>query len=230
MKIQSSKARKEAKKEALLLKKLAKPSCYPSIICYYDSFIINDELYIEMEYIDGETLKSFVSKRKNDPNLLKHLLAIMADVLPGLIYLHSQGIIHRDIKPDNIMIDSNHQPKIIDVGLACDYRMDPCPEDCCLGGSGTPFYMAPETLLDRVSFISSDTWGLGATIYYLVTGKHVFEPRVQNISSLKKTTEENDPPILRSGNDVLDYVINSMLKKDHLARITENELLVFLGK
>ncbi|GAG58788.1 unnamed protein product, partial [marine sediment metagenome] len=73
-----------------------------------------------MEYIDGITLTKF-SKQHQPPILYKHLLSLLEDILPGLKYLHSNHIIHRDIKPDNIMIDHKNNPKLIDLGLACLY-------------------------------------------------------------------------------------------------------------
>ena len=122
----NDRAAEEAEKEVDILKRLT--PCNPSVVCYYGSKklklteIGKPLMLIEMEYIDGETLTKFSERFRNnrDVDLYKHLVALTIDIAKGMKFLHSNGIIHRDIKPDNIMIEKGtNQPKLIDVGLGC---------------------------------------------------------------------------------------------------------------
>jgi len=202
-------------KEVELLKEISLPKCHQALTCFYDYRYDNQYLYIEMEYIKGKTLDIFSDSYKNNPLLLYKLLySIIYDICTGLEFLHSKGIIHRDIKPQNIIIDENNQPKLIDIGLACTtynkqfgssknvtFKIEEiCKiEDkhlpCCRGYAGTALYMAPETLLSDVSYFSSDIFSLGASIFKVAQGdmyytvqkykERMIKKRVKNIDELK---------------------------------------------
>ena len=228
IKILSARQAEAAQSEIDILRMISKP-CIPSLVCYYTSFIRNNSLYIEMEYIDGMNLYEFAQKSGNNKKFPSFLVSIMADLIPGLKYLHSKNVLHRDIKPENIMIDRKKvQPKLIDVGLAClpkPYLECDGNKSCCLGKVGTAFFMAPETLLDGVAYVESDIWGLGASIYYAATNHYVFEPKVKNITNLMKAMQDNPVELLSTNDPKLDSLLSLILQKDFNLRISADEIL-----
>ena len=223
--IKSDRHLQEAKKEIDFLTML-KP-CQPSLICYYKSFVKDEQLFIETEYIDGPTLHEFAKKNRLNANFLNNLLAIIGDLIPGIKYLHSKNIIHRDIKPENIVIEKTKtQPKLIDVGLAClsVLRCNLDTEFCCLGTQGTGFFMSPESL-KGTNYPESDVWSLGATIYNAATGKYlVDEKKVKNYEELQYVMRTKPIMLEKTGNKILDNLIQRMLKTNHKERITLDEI------
>ena len=236
IKLIDEKMKKQALLEVKLLKEISDP-CILSLSCIYDYYIKDNTLYIEMEYIDGVTLKDFAASFKGFPILYRHLLAIIKDIIPGIQYLHSKGIIHRDIKPENIMIDKNNQPKLIDIGLACKalyggYENGGCdintkPIECCFGTAGTPLFMAPETMLNNVSYFASDVFSLGASIYDSATGKDLY-PGIRNYKELIHFVRKGDIPKLNTPNVQLNSLVNKMLTFSVLDRITTEQILEYL--
>ena len=228
-----------ALREVRLLKQLSEPSCHPSLACMYDYKVEGNKLYIEMEFIEGQTLARFAKmyRLQNNLKLYKLLIAVIYDICKGLEYMHGKGIIHRDIKPDNIMIDVNNNPKLIDIGLSCTTfdekgKQETCRVEytskekvpCCLGYAGTPRFQAPENLLDNLSYFSSDIFALGASIYVSATGKELF-PRVNNMQQLLKATEFDPYPLLNSPNVTLNTLVNNMVVKDPLKRMTAQQII-----
>jgi len=220
-----------ALKEVELLKKVSE-KCIPSLVCFYDSHMEDDTLFIEMEYIEGVTLDKFSEPLRYNLKLNKYLLAIIKDISLAIKHLHSFGIIHRDIKPENILIDKNNQPKLIDIGLACLTGEYSCslkgkPVDCCRGTSGTPLFMSPETLLNNVSYFVSDVYSLGASIYYAYSGENLFYPPPRNLNTLYRLVREERDIKLKSESISLNNLVNNMLLFSPVDRIKVNEILKF---
>lgn len=187
-----------------------------------------------MEYIDGKTLNEFAKyyrDRKDLTSLYKYLAAMSEDILKGLDYLHKKGIIHRDIKPENIMIDKNNVPKIIDIGLGC-YANELCKyrnngrieeKECCLGMSGSPYFMSPEVLLNKKSYYVSDIWSLGASLYYEAKNAYPFD--ASNLVDLKNNLKKNPSPKLKTPNPQLNRIVNVMLNKTFTLRPSAAKLI-----
>jgi len=218
-------------KEVNALKKISlSPNCNPYIVCYYDSYhdVESNKFILVMEFIDGENLTKYSNRlrKANSKYLTKDIYLITKDIATGIQILHDNDIIHRDIKPDNIVIDKNKTPKLVDFGLVCetikcDYREEKI--DCCKGNAGTPNYMAPEVLNLSVAYFASDIWSFGATIYYSITGKTLY-PKVKTISQLKSALFREPVPILSSGNKYLDEIVNKSLMKHSFKRITVDDI------
>jgi serine/threonine protein kinase len=217
----------EAQKEIELLKLISQP-CAPSLACYYNSFMKDETLYIEMEYIKGPNLHVFANAKRQSPAFDKFLLSIIGDLVPGLKYMQSKGIIHRDIKPENIVIDQvNKQPKLIDFGLGCLPKIhDECPgKRCCLGKNGSAYFMSPETLLEGKSYFESDIWALGASIYNASTSFNVYEPLEPKLEELIFEMRTYDVGLVSTKNPDLDNILKLMIVKDYTKRITLDQIL-----
>lgn len=143
-------------------------------ICQINHFFdFDDKFYIVMEYIDGFTLDELV--RSGEPPDQERSVEIVRSVLDTLAFAHQQGIVHRDIKPTNIMVDRLGQVKIIDFGIAKG-TTDP---DLTQAGAplGSPRYMPPEqfTAGDAIDWVRCDIYTVGVTLYYLLTHDFPFK-------------------------------------------------------
>ena len=179
---------------------------HPNIIGYHDAFLEDSQLYIVMELAAGGTLESELSKaqKANKPLAEARLLDLLAQLADALHYMHSCRIIHKDIKPANILLTADGTPKIADLGIslsmvafenlvARQLRPGERETDCVNASAmqGTPLYMAPELFEwddDRLSTAesqrlatagsqyspASDVWALGVTFYELACRKKPF--------------------------------------------------------
>ncbi|MGB3405550.1 MAG: serine/threonine-protein kinase [Microcoleaceae cyanobacterium] len=158
--------------EAVRLDELGKHPQIPQLLAHFSQ---NQQLFLVQEYIPGKTLSQELQTQGyfNESQIWQ----LLKDILPVLQFIHEQRIIHRDIKPDNLMRrDSNSEDKsqvvLIDFGIA---KQSPQVTQLQTGTIiGTPEYMAPEQSRGRV-FRSSDLYSLGATCLFLMTGKSPFE-------------------------------------------------------
>jgi serine/threonine protein kinase len=127
--------------------------------------------YMVMDYIEGESLRELLDKWKQVP--IDVALAIAHEVLAGLAHAHSKGIVHRDIKPGNIMIAEDGRPRITDFGLAklLEGSTHQTAADTVLG---TPLYMSPEQAFGESVDQRSDIFSLGTMLYEMITGVQPF--------------------------------------------------------
>ncbi len=149
--------------------KSAEALVHPNIVTIYDRGIDLGRHYIVLEYVAGGDFHEYV--RGRGPLDLAEASSVIRDVAIGLKYAASQGLIHRDVKPSNILRRPDGQIKIIDLGLAL--KADFEDERVMREGTtvGTVDYMAPEQARDsRAASIQSDIYSLGCTFYYLLTG------------------------------------------------------------
>ncbi|MEM1435015.1 MAG: protein kinase [Pseudomonadota bacterium] len=146
---------------------------HPNISRLYDAQISTTGLpYMVMELIEGQTVDRFCDARGNSIPLA---VQTTIDVAAAVTYAHAHLIVHRDIKPGNIMIDSFNQPKLLDFGIA--KLLEGERDDGSLAFPMTPRFASPEQLLQRPVTIASDIYQLGALLYRLVVGRSVFEGR-----------------------------------------------------
>lgn len=169
---------------------------HPNIIPVHEYGNVDGKHIIVYEYIEGETLKSYISR--NQPLPLPETLRLVRLIAEGLDYAHSKGIIHRDMKPDNVMIDSSGQPHIADFGCARSMEAD---VSLTMDGSilGTPTYMSPEQASGRSNTADgrTDIWSLGVMLYEMVAGKKPFSGK---LTDLLFWIRHHDPPPLRTQN------------------------------
>ena len=142
---------------------------HPNIVAIYDRGIDSGRHYLVLEYVAGGDFHDYVCSA--GPLSLAEALAVVKSVAAGLKYAANRGLIHRDVKPSNILRTPEGQIKIIDLGLALQNEFE--DERVTREGTtvGTVDYMAPEQARDsRATSIQSDMYSLGCTLYYLLTG------------------------------------------------------------
>lgn len=157
---------------------------HPNIVAAYDAGEHNDIHYLVMELVDGIDLSRLV--RQNGPLSPNTAVDYVRQAALGFAYAHSQGIIHRDIKPQNLLVDRNQHVRILDMGLA---RLNPAhgasvpsPSDARTELTqsgvimGTVDFMSPEQATNtRNANEQSDIYSLGCTLYFLLTGRAMFD-------------------------------------------------------
>jgi len=184
---------------------------HPSIVTIYDVVQKAGNLFIAMEYIEGQELSRFCGKEI--PLKPRQVVTIIAQVCDALHYAHKEGIVHRDIKPSNIMLLKDGRPKIMDFGITKMISSDTTQTAAMLG---TPSYMSPEQIdLEKVDG-RSDLFSVGAVFYELLCGQRPFTgPNITAI--LKKVTSEDPPPLREANPEIhpkLAAVVSRLLAKD----------------
>jgi eukaryotic-like serine/threonine-protein kinase len=162
---------------------------HPNIVQVYDFGAEGDLAYIVMEYIQGKELKdAFDAGQKFE---LKVVLRLMVEVLDALDFAHEAGIIHRDVKPANVMLDAGGRAKLTDFGVARVTDPDAEAEATRAGTMiGTPAYMSPEQIQGQAIDRRTDVFSAGVLFYQLVTGKKPFEGQQW---TLAKKIIQDDP-------------------------------------
>ncbi len=160
---------------------------HPNIVQVYDVARQRGLYYISMEYVPGGSVQDLLSSEGQIEPL--RAARMIKDAARGLEYAQKKGLVHRDIKPDNLMIAEDEVVKIIDLGLARKVREQDIEEDETV--FGTPHYMPPERVLQQDMDHRGDIYSLGATFYRMVVGDTPFEG-----NSIKEILRRkvNDPP------------------------------------
>lgn len=143
---------------------------HPNIVNIYDVGE-GEQPYIVMEYVDGMDLKEYI--QENHPIPYKKVIDIMSQILSGISYAHSNGVIHRDIKPHNILIDYDGTVKITDFGIAVALSQNSITQTNSLLGSVQ--YISPEQARGNLVTKQSDIYSLGIVLYEMLTSTVPFE-------------------------------------------------------
>jgi serine/threonine protein kinase len=196
-------------REAVVLATLS----HPNIVNIYEFFEFEGNYYIVYEYVDGQTLGAFLEK-----HLIKYpIIALMIsyEIIEAIEYIHKNKIIHRDIKPDNIMISNTGVVKVMDFGIAKVLNNSTVTDAGALLGS--PAYMSPEQVMGGEITYSSDIFSLGVLIYRLLTNKSPFASS-STASTLKNVLNSSWPtishPLIDKGMQrILEFTLNKDPKK-----------------
>jgi serine/threonine protein kinase len=192
---------------------------HPNIAPVYESGLHQGRYWFSMEYVDGRPLYEAAEVEKLT---LGQRLAVMAQACEAVGYAHEHKVVHRDLKPGNILLSSDGQPHVLDFGLAKLDDAGPAHEvTLSVAGTlmGTPAYMSPEQTARDPSGVDarSDVYSLGVVLYQLVTGQFPYDVRgridevVHNIA----TTEPTPPSqVARSIDSELEAIILKALAKD----------------
>ncbi len=230
-----------AKIELENLIEISKAGCFPFIVCYYNDFFdpLRNMILIEMEYINGKDLNKWCLPYRQKSlytALYKHLISITTDITRAIEFVHRHNIIHRDIKPQNIVINSQNVPKLIDFGLGCIPQVCSVAPTvnftCCPGRDGTPIYMSPEAVREpSKSYYASDIWSLGVTLFAVATGKVPYRNvDTGSIKEIFNAIVTQLPSILSTSNRLLNLLVNSMLQEDPVLRPKPITILDYIEK
>jgi serine/threonine-protein kinase len=180
---------------------------HPNIVEMYDVGEDNDQYYIVMEYIEGKTLKQLLKKRGF--LTIPEVIDIMLQLTDGLAHAHDSYIIHRDIKPQNILILENGLVKITDFGIAVALNSSQLTQTNSVMGS--VHYLPPEQASGKGSTIKSDIYSLGIIMYELLTGKLPFKGE-NAIEIALKQLKDQMPNIRKQMTDIPQSIENIILK------------------
>ncbi|HEX4895330.1 MAG TPA: serine/threonine-protein kinase [Solimonas sp.] len=187
---------------------------HPGLVTLYDAGFEDGLSYLAMEYVEGDTLKRYCTADSPRPRTERAVDLAMKCAL-ALDYVHSNGVLHKDIKPGNIMVTPHGQPKIMDFGIAALLGTERAGEIL-----GTPLYMSPEQIAGKRLGPASDLYSLGIVLYLLLTGEPPFKAR--DTRSLFGQIEKAAPQPLRSLRpdlpDALYEIVERLLAKSPSAR------------
>jgi serine/threonine protein kinase len=172
----------------------------------------NDSHWLVMEYVEGQSLAEQIRDEGALPPT--RAAAIGAAVASALARAHERGIVHRDIKPGNILIDSGGTPKISDFGIARAHTDDQLTQTGFM--TGTPGYLSPELARGGNPTAASDVWALGATLYYAVEGQPPFESQANPLATLQAIARGDARPMEQAG--PLGGAIAAMMDHDPARR------------
>ncbi len=182
-------------------RKMARVENIPSVVRVRETFLANETAYIVMDYVEGETLKARL--RREGPMTYTACYALLRPMMQDLCKIHRQGVIHRDISPDNIMIQEDGSVKLLDLGAAKDLNRHSDEVSVPVGKNG---YSPMEQYLNNGRIGPwTDVYALCATIYYACYGKRV----PQSLERLEQDTLRFDLP---TREPIPPYVVGALRK------------------
>ena len=192
-----------------------------NIVQIFDFGKYTNGYYMAMEFIDGRDLSLVLDQTKKEGRLLpkEQVIKIVKDVAGALDHAHQQGVIHRDVKPSNIMINQTGQAILTDFGLV---MLSATKSQATLGGTfGTPHYIAPEQAISSAAAVTaSDIYALGVILYEMVTNQLLFDDESPLSVALKHISDPPTPPTVINPNlpRAVEDVILTALAKDSADR------------
>lgn len=165
---------------------------HPNVVSVYSAGEARGQFYIAMELVEGQNLELMVSPIQ--PMAPLRALSIVRQVARGLNAANKAGLLHRDIKPGNVLVTRSGRAKVLDFGLSLG-KEDVDTEETIWA---TPFYVPPETLLRQQEDVRTDIYALGMTLRFLLSGCETFQNEAHSIETLienKRTLERPDPKL-----------------------------------
>lgn len=204
---------KRFKREANALKKLA----HPNIVPFYGLYQSQDIIFLLERFIEGPSLKEILYQRRDDPLPVSEAISYLGALCAALGYSHTNGVIHCDVKPGNIMVDRGGNIYLTDFGIARHAEST----TTTLGMAGTPAYMAPEQILGKMVTPETDIYSLGVILFEMLTGKRPFRGDESGTEKSGSTANERiryahlnlTPPNPRSINGSLSNELSETILK-----------------
>jgi serine/threonine-protein kinase len=191
---------------------------HPNIITIYTSGQQDYQPFIAMEFVDGESLADVI--RRQQPLTLSEKLSYIEQICSGLHFAHRAGIVHRDVKPANLMVDRDGVIRILDFGIARIEGSSMTRDGVMIG---TLNYMSPEQMLGRPVDHRSDIFAVGAVAYEILCYQQAFKGGVQD-GLLHRLPHEDPPPLKDLWPDIpadLEEVLRRALQKDPDKRFSD---------
>ena len=208
---------------------------HPNIVKIFNYSEYKNLPFIVNEYIKGRTLKEYLDVKKSFS--VKETCHIMLELCDALMYIHNKGIIHRDIKPQNIFYDSNGEVKLADFGISflLNSNLNVNENKRVMG---TAEYMAPEIIRGKSPSSQSDVYALGVTFYELITGCVPFDGETPSIIAKMQINEDMPSPkkiIPSTPNEVCNVIIKATSKDletryKNAGEMKEDLLLIYNNK
>ncbi|KAG5266177.1 hypothetical protein AALO_G00250640 [Alosa alosa] len=193
---------------------------HKNVVEMFKSALVEEELWVIMEYLQGGALTNIVSETRLSE---EQIATVCEAVLQALAYLHSQGVIHRDIKSDSILLTLDGRVKLSDFGFCAQISKD-IPKRKSL--VGTPYWMAPEVISKSPYGTEVDVWSLGIMVVEMVDGEPPYFSETP-VAAMKRLRDEPAPTVrnINQISPVLRDFLDRMLTRDPLDRATATDLL-----
>ncbi|XVF06103.1 hypothetical protein REPUB_Repub06bG0019200 [Reevesia pubescens] len=210
---------RELEEEVKLLKNLS----HPHIVRYLGTVREEETLNILLEFVPGGSISSLLGKFGSFPEAV--IRTYTKQILLGLEYLHNNGIMHRDIKGANILVDNKGSIRLADFG-ASKQVVELATVSGAKSMKGTPYWMAPEVILQTGHSFSADIWSVGCTVIEMATGKPPWSQQYQEVAALFYVgTTKSHPPIPEHlSTEAKDFLLKCLQKEPEL-RPAASELL-----
>jgi len=181
---------------------------HPNIVPVRGAGQVDGQPYLAMKWVEGGSLSEHLAEFREQPRESARLVAKLAR---AILYSHQRGILHRDLKPGNILLDATGEPLVTDFGLA--KRLDVDAGLTATGAvAGTPSYMAPEQARGQKSLtVAADTYALGAVLYALLTGRPPFQG--PNVVAVLEQVVDSPPHPPRAFNPLVDADLEAICLK-----------------
>jgi len=217
----SARARHYFEREAELIASLD----HPNIISIRDSGIIHQQYYFVMQYVDGQPLERYARLHKLS---FRNIILLFSKICTAITYAHQQGVIHRDLKSANILVDERGEPHVLDFGLAKATGLSEKSPDKAVVTvtgqlSGTLSTMSPEQAAGRPDLIDvrTDVYSLGIILYHMLTGQYPYDVSGSTLQALKNI-QEADPvrprQLDRKFDSDVEAILLTALAKDPAGR------------
>jgi len=162
---------------------------HPNVVGVYDRGSFDDTYYIAMEYLPGQTLKQLI--RREAPLDPVRAIDLTLQILRAARFAHHRGVVHRDLKPHNVIVDDSDHAKVTDFGIARAGASDMTETGSIMG---TAQYLSPEQAQGHVVSEQSDLYSIGIVLYEMLTGRVPFDADAAVTIALKHVSESPTPP------------------------------------
>jgi serine/threonine-protein kinase len=190
---------------------------HPNIVTVHDFFLDSDQLYIVMEYVPGDDLKTLL--REKGRFTIREAVELMSQACNGIGYAHRAGLVHCDVKPQNMLVTPDKRMKVVDFGIAR-AQASISPDEQVDVVWGSPLYYSPEQAAGAAPSPASDVYSLGIVFYEMLTGELPFQAETSDELARMHQEVQPKPPRKLNPNipPGLEQILLKVLSKEPAAR------------